>query len=163
MMEPVGYLTATSIGSPRTPWFAFHHGRPKWASEDKVPAVYAWVVRADTTSPEIIYLGKAGKGLVARCRQHEQGFKGKDGKGKSNGDKLMAYMAVGRVDVYAMWPEPALFRAIPIPSHSAVEDWLLSAIDRPPALNREAAAKARAEALAAGTHVPKRRKSAPAP
>ena len=73
----------------------------------------------------------------------------------------MEYMVIGRVDLYAMWPEPAFFRNIPIPSHSAVEDWLLSAADKPPALNKEAAAKARAEAIAAGTHVPKRRKPVP--
>ena len=161
MMEPVGYLTDTSLGSPRTPWFRFHPGRPQWASEDKVPCVYAWVVRADTGNPEIVYIGKGSKGLVARCRQHEQGFRGKDGKGKSNGDKIMEYMRDGRVEVWAMWPEPALFRNIAIPSQSAVEDWLLAAIDEPPKLNKEAAAKARAEAIAAGTYVPKRRKAKP--
>ena len=46
MMEPVGYLSDVSLGHHQSLWFAFHHGRPKWASEDKVPAVYAWVINA---------------------------------------------------------------------------------------------------------------------
>jgi len=133
MMQPVGYVSDPSIESGKRLRFAFNTGRPRWASEDRVPCVYAWVITADAGEIEIIYLGKAGKGLMARCRQHEQGFRGKDGKGKSNGDKLIKYMADGRVDVFAMWPEPALFRSIPIPSHSAVEDWLLSAVEPPQA------------------------------
>lgn len=159
MMEPAGYVEKHGFPSKSPLRFFFHHGRPQWASEDKAPCVYAWVVRAGSDDPEIIYIGKAGKGLVARCRQHEQGFRGKDGKGKSNGDELIKCIEAGRVEVWAIWPEPAHFRGIPVPSHSAVEDWLLAAIDNPPRLNREAAAKARAEAIAAGTHVPKPRKA----
>lgn len=159
MMEPVGYVSDLSVGPSKRLWFAFNAGRPRWASEDRVPCVYAWVISTDTSGREIIYIGKAGKGLVARCRQHEQGFRGKDGKGKSNGDRLIEYMSRAKVELFAMWPEPALFRSIPIPSHSAVEDWLLSAVEPPPKLNKEAAIRARAEAIAAGTHSPKPRKT----
>ena len=109
MMEPAGYLEKHGFPSKSPLRFFFHHGRPQWASEDKAPCVYAWVVRAETDDPEIIYIGKAGKGLVARCRQHEQGFRGKDGKGKSNGDELIKCIEAGRVEVWAIWPEAVQF------------------------------------------------------
>jgi hypothetical protein len=163
MMEHVAKVRFDDLHKPPRLRFSTDNHIPNYASEDRRPCVYAWVIDAKTDSPQIIYLGKGGRGLVARLREHEQGFRNKDGKGKSNGDKLFTLLENQQVDVFAMWPEAALFRGIEIPSHSAVEDWLLGAIDRPPALNREAAALARAEAIAAGTHVPKPRKRNPKP
>lgn len=100
------------------------------------PCVYAWVV-----DREIIYLGKAGQGLARRMREHERGMKPKGGS--TRGQSHAAYLAQlteqhRTVMLYALWPEPVMFREHSIASHSSVEDWLIAALEPTPVRNREA-------------------------
>jgi len=45
------------------------------ASSDAAPAVYLWLAHAaEAETGEVLYVGKAGKGVARRCAQHQGGF-----------------------------------------------------------------------------------------
>jgi hypothetical protein len=51
---------------------------------DKGPHVYCWVLNSGNQS-EILYVGKAGKGIFQRMKQHERGFLGPSKSGSKSG------------------------------------------------------------------------------
>lgn len=51
--------------------------------------VYLWV-EATRQDRRVVYVGKAGKTLRARCRQHEGGFRGRGGPGAAHARRLFA-------------------------------------------------------------------------
>ena len=51
---------------------------------DKGPHVYCWVLNSGNQS-EILYVGKAGKGIFQRMKQHERGFLGPTKSGSKSG------------------------------------------------------------------------------
>lgn len=117
MMEPIGRI-------------AVEGGRVVVAIDtaDDRPAVYAWVV-----GQEVIYIGKAGRGLKRRAAQWQQGFRG-TGRGGAQAARLIER---GKsVTWMAMWPEDVAFRGTMIPSHSSVEDWLIEVTTPRPERNR---------------------------
>lgn len=123
MMEPVGTVWVQS------------HARGldidiSIQSDDDRPAVYAWVA-----ADEIIYIGKSGKGLRRRMAQHRGGFRN-SARGKGHAEHLAALTDAGTVVMlYAMWPPPIEFQGHSVPSHSAVEEWLIGAADPIPKRN----------------------------
>ena len=119
MMEPFGRI-------------AVENGRVVVAIDtaDDRPAVYAWVV-----GQEVIYIGKAGRGLKRRAARWQQGFRG-TGRGGAQAARLIER---GKsVTWMAMWPEEVAFRGAMIASHSSVEEWLIGATTPTPVMNREA-------------------------
>lgn len=100
------------------------------------PCVYLWVEEPADSAPAILYIGKAGSTLARRCYQHAQGFRGAN-RGKSHADELIPKLKSGStIGIYAHWPDPVPFMGEMIPSHSSVEDWLLSVTTPKPARNR---------------------------
>ena len=51
---------------------------------DKGPHVYCWVLNSGDES-EILYVGKAGKDIIQRMKQHERGFLGPSKSGSKSG------------------------------------------------------------------------------
>lgn len=97
---------------------------------DQRPAVYAWVIGS-----EVIYIGKAGRGLKRRARQWQQGFRAA-GRGGTQAARLVERSE--RVTWMAFWPSPVPFAGTMIASHSSVEEWLIDACKPTPFMNREA-------------------------
>lgn len=119
MMEPVGAITVKEGCVVVT-----------LETTDDRPAVYAWVI-----GQEVIYIGKAGRGLKRRTRQWQQGFRG-TGRGGAQAARLMERNE--KVIWMAFWPEAVPFRGAMIASHSSVEEWLIAACEPTPVMNREA-------------------------
>lgn len=72
MMEPVGRITIEG-----------EQVVVNLDTTDQRPAVYAWIV-----GTEVIYIGKAGRGLRQRARQWQQGFRGA-GRGGTQAARLL--------------------------------------------------------------------------
>lgn len=103
--------------------------------EDR-PCVYLWVEEAPDQTMTVLYIGKAGTTLSRRCREHSQGFRGA-GRGRAHAEALIPKIKAGsQIGIYAHWPKPVRFAGELIPSHSSVEDWLISAIQPKPVRNR---------------------------
>jgi hypothetical protein len=101
--------------------------------QDNGPAVYAWVFQGT-----ILYIGKAGRGLRHRMRQHASGFRN-SARGKSHAQFLAPLIASGNgVQIWAWWPQPTTVRGYAVPMHSAIEDWLIVSADPTPVRNRVA-------------------------
>lgn len=100
--------------------------------QDIGPAVYAWVTRGT-----ILYIGKAGRGLRHRMRQHASGFRN-SARGKSHAQFLAPLIASGNgVQIWAWWPDPITVNGYAVPMHSAIEDWLIGSADPTPVRNRQ--------------------------
>lgn len=119
MMEPVGGIAVVDASVVVT-----------LDTMDDRPAVYAWV-----TGHEVVYIGKAGRGLKRRGDQWRQGFRGA-GRGGAQAARLIERNEP--VTWMAMWPEDVAFRGAMIASHSSVEEWLIGACQPTPVMNREA-------------------------
>lgn len=123
MMERVGQI---SLGDAPSVLTVNSDADPK----DERPAVYAWVA-----DDEILYIGKAGRGVAKRMREHVNGFRNSI-RGRSHAEYLAALIERGRsIALYAMWPDPVEVNGHSIPSHSAVEDWLIAVADPTPVRN----------------------------
>ena len=123
MMEPVG-----------TVWVQKHSGGldvdVSVHADDERPAVYAWVADG-----EILYIGKAGKGLRRRMAQHRVGFRS-SARGKAHAEFLSNLSDLGKVVVlHAMWPGTIQVAGQQIPVHSSIEEWLIATIEPKPIRN----------------------------
>jgi len=79
-----GALKFTSVRGRKTP---------------ETPCVYLWVaLPVDTEQAEILYVGKAGKGVARRCSQHQSGFVNSR-TGKKNAAALKQVLARAKVIV----------------------------------------------------------------
>ena len=100
-------------------------------AKDTRPAVYAWVC-----DDEIVYIGKAGRGLKVRMRQQANGFRG-SGRGRAHFDFLAPLISTGKsIKLWAMWPGTVKFKDHDVPMHSAIEDWLIAVADPKPVRNQ---------------------------
>ena len=56
--------------------------------------VYLWIKTDEKNQFEVCYVGKAGRSLATRCRQHENGFcgKAKSARGLENGRRVREYL-----------------------------------------------------------------------
>lgn len=100
--------------------------------QDNEPAVYAWVSQGT-----ILYIGKAGRGLRHRMRQHASGFRN-SARGKDHAKFLAPIIASGNgVQIWAWWPDPIIVKGYAVPMHSAIEDWLIGSADPTPVRNRQ--------------------------
>jgi hypothetical protein len=87
--------------------------------------------------PTILYIGKAGKSVWRRHRNHEGGFH-RSLVGKRHLDRISKRIRAGvPVNVWVHYPKPVLVNGERIPVHSSLEDHLLASIEPKPVLNRE--------------------------
>ena len=72
-------------------WFIYgSKGQVKFEGEkdlNSLPCIYLWVIESDDQNfnEKVLYVGKAGKGLNNRMKQHEGGFKGPNAGGSISG------------------------------------------------------------------------------
>lgn len=57
--------------------------------------VYLWIAIDRQSSFNVLYVGKAGKSLKARCTQHEGGFNGGSSTGVRNAEYLREFLTKG--------------------------------------------------------------------
>jgi hypothetical protein len=86
----------------------------KWKSPELVGLVYLWVVVNKNSIVGICYVGKAGKTLRKRCREHEQGFRGPACNGSNSGlekrNRICEFLDQGlEVQVYARASKTGVF------------------------------------------------------
>ena len=62
---------------------------PDW---EKTGWVYLWV-EEDNSEVKVVYVGKAGKTMRDRCKDHVGGFKGGSKTGKKHSDNILAGIA----------------------------------------------------------------------
>lgn len=98
-------------------------------SYDTRPAVYAWV-----HGQEVLYIGKAGRNLLARASNWRAGFRETRARGSAQARVLREPGTP--VTWMAFRPEPLIFRSQEIASHSSVEEWLISSTSPTPSMNR---------------------------
>ncbi len=118
-------------------------GTPKFAalrqySATTKPAVYIWLMHGTMEDHgEALYVGKAGKGVARRCRQHEQGFVNSS-TGRKNADALTTILADGTksVTVFARDSGTDTLFGQTVSLYSAEEDALCALYK--PLLNRAA-------------------------
>ena len=78
-----------------------HEGKPRFselksAPKATVPAVYIWLSHAtEANVGEVLYVGKAGKGVSRRCGQHQGGFASGKGAGAKNATALSEVLRLG--------------------------------------------------------------------
>jgi len=102
---------------------------------DTRPCVYAWVEQCTGGARRILYIGKAGKGLIARMKQHRAGFK-KSVTGQTHALALRDVLMRGStLSIWALYPEPFEMFGHLIPSHSAIEDYLIANVKPRPERN----------------------------
>src|SRR5690606_35614220 len=83
MMKPVGQISLGEVLSDLTV-------NIDAALNDDRPAVYAWVADG-----EILYIGKAGRGVAKRMRQHNNGFRHST-RGRSHAEYLARLIEHGK-------------------------------------------------------------------
>ena len=71
-------------------WFG-SNGQVKFTGEQDLntrPCIYLWVIKSDDQNfnKKVLYVGKAGKGLKNRMKQHEGGVKGPNAGGSISGE-----------------------------------------------------------------------------
>jgi hypothetical protein len=72
------------------------------ASSATAPAVYLWMAHAaGADTGEVLYVGKAGKGVARRCLQHQGGFTN-SGTGRKNAAALAEILSANAVSVTVM-------------------------------------------------------------
>jgi hypothetical protein len=140
MMHRVGEITLTteaSLINNDNPGLVLNWLHANVKLENDGPCVYAWAEEEPNGSLTVLYIGKVGTTLKQRCREHEGGFTGK-GKGSAHAKALWPKLRSGsRVHIYALKPPPVPFMGHMIPSHSSVEDWLLTVVNPRPAQNHQ--------------------------
>lgn len=100
------------------------------------PCVYIWAARLPRQDGlEVIYVGKAGKGIERRCKQHEAGFK-HSGTGRKNADALRQLLEGNQCEllVFARVSDVRDLFGIPTSLFAAEEDALCRLLV--PRLNR---------------------------
>ena len=84
--------------------------------------VYVWVEK-DKLGISIVYVGKAGKTMRARCNQHESGFRGGSKKGKTHSNRIVAGILAGkRYSVYARKSASQTLLGVPDVSLGCIEE-----------------------------------------
>jgi len=87
--------------------------------------VYAWIAEAmqdGNPFQQVLYVGKAGGSLLARCKQHEGGFAGGSLTGLRHAERIFTYLAehpTHRIGVFAR--KSAELTILGMPSVSACE------------------------------------------
>lgn len=102
------------------------------------PVVYVWVCESKGTEIlDILYVGKAGKGIHRRCRQHEGGFR-HSGAGTKNADAIREILAddSNSITVFARVSDTQAIFGETVSLYSAEEDALCAKLG--PRLNRAA-------------------------
>jgi hypothetical protein len=110
----------------------------KKPTASKKPSVYVWAaLNHNNGQYEVLYVGKAGKGVVRRNSQHQNGFIN-SGTGKKNAVALMSILVDVRAVIHVFTREAETIEIFgkKVSLYSAEEDALCAALS--PILNREA-------------------------
>ncbi len=68
--------------------------------------VYMWIEEIKEKPSRILYIGKAGKTVLKRCREHIGGFRGGSNKGKKNAKELLKILETGtKIGIYSRHSE----------------------------------------------------------
>jgi len=112
--------------------------RVKESRNSKIPSVYIWAsLRRDADEYDVLYVGKAGKGIDRRCSQHQGGF-ANSGTGRKNAEVLKAILNVEDAEVHVFSRESKTIKIFgqKVSLYSVEEDALCAALN--PRLNRAA-------------------------
>jgi hypothetical protein len=112
--------------------------RVKKSKSFKNPSVYVWAsLRLDDNEYEVLYVGKAGKGIDRRCSQHQGGFTN-SGTGRKNAEVLKAILNVegAAIHVFSRESKTTEIFGQEVSLYSVEEDALCAALN--PRLNRAA-------------------------
>jgi hypothetical protein len=103
-------------------------------ASSKIASVYIWVAWKPDGQYQVLYVGKAGKGVHLRCIQHTAGFVN-SGTGRRNAEELRRYLNDGyEIRVYARESSAMHIFGHEVSLYAAEEDALCS--DLNPILNR---------------------------
>lgn len=99
-LKSMGFNPSHKIMLPEDASLRFE--KLKGASVSTEPAVYMWVAHADGADQgEILYVGKAGRGIERRCAQHQGGFTGSS-TGRKNAAALTEILSASAITVTVM-------------------------------------------------------------
>ena len=104
----------------------------------KNPSVYVWAsLSSGANEYEVLYVGKAGKGIDQRCSQHQSGFTN-SGTGRKNAEALKATLDVEGAEIHVFSRESRTIEIFgqEVLLYSVEEDALCAALN--PRLNRAA-------------------------
>ncbi|PFG53745.1 hypothetical protein ATG98_2897 [Marinobacter sp. LV10R520-4] len=110
--------------------------RVKKSKSSESPSVYVWAsLRRDADEYEVLYVGKAGKGIDQRCSQHQGGFTN-SGTGRKNAEALKAILDVEGAEIHVFSRESKTTEIFgqKISLYSVEEDALCAVLN--PRLNR---------------------------
>lgn len=100
----------------------------------KSPSVYVWIAHKSESDYHILYVGKAGNGVHARCHQHKGGFTNSD-TGRKNAIELMKYIEAGyELRVYGRKSSTMEIFGKEVSLYAAEEDALCKVLN--PSINR---------------------------
>lgn len=136
-----------AMGFTKTHSLVLDAGRLRFRAAGAQPpssaaSVYAWVLTTsgpDAPEAEVLYVGKAGRGISARCRQHEGGFSGNSVTGRANKDEICDILADNEnanISVYTRVSDTQDIWGKKVSLYSAEEDALCLLLK--PRLNRAA-------------------------
>lgn len=104
------------------------------ADINKTPSVYVWIAYKSDIDYHILYVGKAGRGVHARCHQHKGGFTNSN-TGQKNATELMKYLDAGyELRVYGRKSSTMEIFGKVVSLYSAEEDALCEVLK--PSINR---------------------------